>query len=46
MVSIARNVNHKNNEENVMQILRIKGSIVYNEDHWCSYVSCSLPIPL
>ncbi len=43
MVSIARNVNHKNNEEYVVQILRFKGGIVYIEDHWCSYVSCSLP---
>lgn len=42
MVSIARNVNNKNNEEYVVQILRFKGGIVYNEDHWCSYVSCSL----
>lgn len=33
MASIARNVNNKNNEEYVVQILRFKGGIVYNEDH-------------
>jgi len=46
MVSIARNVNHKNNEEYVVQILRFKGGIVYIEDHWCSYYLVHSPILL